>query len=647
MVRQEARITTAIENGEIRKIVMIDDAFDPPVLGDEDAGPMLEFLEGTENAATLKRTGVSPEEAEAAIQAINSSEYGEDALQSVVAKIYGKFVEKFDKRFDPTGRFSVLKGDNLRRIRPLVLLLAKCRRLTITRIGSEARGVDFARLKPDAVFVDYYLDSMLLAGTRPNKGRVKPARDAALAMLRRVLGGKRSGGPSVMLMSSHSVKDEADRFRREIKDEGKVFASRFHYISKDDLDVEDDGSITVSADAADALLDIAQCHKFASALEDALTHWKDGLDSAVSDVWEKITELELKDYAYLARFRLAEEGQPLSSYLEWFFGEVLIDAIARSVRWTEKSFAVLDEGAIKNKPGSQIEGAFDGATNRVAQLYYRARVDERPDRQGKDLRTGDLYIHKDQPDELLAVITPDCDLIYRRNKRNAERMTAVAGKFQAINAPDSSIADFFIKGGNPVNIVWDLKDIRTVEYRDIGADGHKLLGTLRPLYAYELQRRVLTDLSRVGLAVAPAMAMTAKSEVVVRGKPDRTPIRIVLSGSTEASCVVIPKRGPSDKPRVLFHRSFALELLNKLLALSEEDLDDDGRTAIGNLKQPKNQVQFVEKLCRDGQKEGEEAFGISTSLLPERTKQAGPWCQILVSHEEPKDQDERDHDQES
>lgn len=221
-------------------------------------------------------------------------------------------------------------------------------------------------------------------------------------------------------------------------------------------------------------------------------------------------------------------------------------------------------------------------------------------------------------------------------------MTAVAGKFQAINAPDSSIADFFIKGGNPVNIVWDLKDIRTVEYRDIGADGHKLLGTLRPLYAYELQRRVLTDLSRVGLAVAPAMAMTAKSEVVVRGKPGRTPIRIVLSGSEEASCVVIPKRGPSDKPRILFHRSFASELLDKLLALSEEDLDDDGRTAIVTLKQPKNQVQFVEKLCRDGQVEGEEAFGISSSLHPVRTKRTVPWCQILVSHEESKEQDESD-----
>ena len=109
-MREEARIRTAIENGEIRKIVMIDDAFDPPVLGDEDAGPMLEFLEGMEHAATLRRTGISPEEAEAAIQAINSSEYGEDALQSVVAKIYAKFVEKFDERFDPTGRFSVLKG---------------------------------------------------------------------------------------------------------------------------------------------------------------------------------------------------------------------------------------------------------------------------------------------------------------------------------------------------------------------------------------------------------------------------------------------------------------------------------------------------------------------------------------------------------
>lgn len=73
-------------------------------------------------------------------------------------------------------------------------------------------------------------------------------------MLRRVLGGKPGSVPSVILMSSHSVRREAASFRHEIAEGRKrLFASRFKYISKDDLEEEEDGSITVESAAADAL----------------------------------------------------------------------------------------------------------------------------------------------------------------------------------------------------------------------------------------------------------------------------------------------------------------------------------------------------------------------------------------------------------
>ncbi|MDQ2102528.1 hypothetical protein [Azospirillum isscasi] len=631
-MKQEARIRAAIEKGEIRKVVIIDDAFDPPALSDEVAGEFLDLLEKEASAAVLKKAGVTPEEAKAARDAITASEYTADELQIVVSKLYAKYVEKFDDKFDPAGSFSVLKGDNLRRVRPLLLLLATCSKLTVTRIGSDASGVDFDALKPDVVFVDYYLDATLSPDGNPDEAQGQAARRGSLEMLRRVLLNKPGIGPSVMLMSSHSVRKEAHAFRREIREERKVFASRFHYLSKEELDEEDDGSIRVSGDAVDALLDIAQRHRFAGAVEEGLAQWKSGLDQAAATVWDLITELELKDFAYLARFRLAEEGQPLSSYLEWLFGEVLIDGIARSVKWGDQSFKTLDDGAFKNKPGSQIEGAFDGPTLHIAELYFRARVDARPTRQGTDLRTGDLYVHKDRPDELLATVTPECDLVLRRNKRSAKRLTVVSGILQAIDAPDSSIADFFMLDNKPLNIVWNAKDIRTIDYPDIGDDGYRLVGTLRPLYAYELQRRVLADLGRVGLAVAPAMAMTAQAKVVVR-RDEGEPVELRLPMPDTASCAVIPKRGSSDKPRVIYHRSFASALLDALLTIPDKELDADAKTQVGSLKQPGNQMLFVDKLCRDGQLDGEEAFGILTTLQFVRRKGSIPWCQILVSHE--------------
>jgi hypothetical protein len=433
-------------------------------------------------------------------------------------------------------------------------------------------------------------------------------------------------------MSSHAVRGEADRFRREIMEKRKVFASRFQYLAKEDLEEEEDGSITVAADAVDALLDIAQRHRFAGAIEDALTHWKSGVDTALANLWDTITQLEMKDYAYLARFRLAEEGQPLSSYLEWFFGELLVDAIARSVKWNEKSFALLDESASKGKPGAQIEGAFDGPTSAIANLYYRARVDERPARQGKDLRMGDLYATTANASEILGVITPDCDLVTRRGKRAAMRMTTVTGKVREIDGPDSSMSDFFMLGTKPVNVVWVPEDIRTLEYDAVEPGGEfKLLGTLRPLYAYELQRRVLNDLGRVGLAVAPAMGMSAKASVLIRRGGENVPL--ALSNPDKSSCAVIPGRGGTDKPRVIFHRSFAVELLDKLLEMRVEELREEDRGIIGTLAAPSNQMKFIEKLCREGLKDGDDAYGIVSSLQRPRSKGIIPWCQILVSHE--------------
>lgn len=637
-MKHESRIVAAIEQGEIKKVVIIDDAFDPPALGNDDAGPMLDFLENEGNKPTFKRAKLEEAEVQGAIAAIQATEYTDEHLNAVVTKLYGKFVEKFEQRFDPSGRFAALKGDNLRRVRPLLKLLGKCRGTAVTRIGSDGGEADFAALKPDAIFIDYYLDPTLSADAAPDADREQRARADSIGMLRRVLGGKPGSVPSVILMSSHSVRKEAASFRQEIAEgRKKLFASRFKYISKDDLEEEEDGSITVESAAADALLDIAQSHRYAGSIEEALQQWRNGVDAAVEEIWSTITDLELRDYAYLSRFRLAEEEQPFSSYLDWFLGEVLVDSVGRSVKWDHSSFKSLDAGATKNNAGGAIEGAFDGPTDRIAELYFRARVDARPGRQGTDMRTGDLYVHKDRPEEILAVVTPDCDLMLRDGKRKAKRMMVVAGVIQKINAPDSSIADYIQLGRKKAaNIVWDPKDIRTLEYDAIGADTHSLVGTLRPLYAQELQRKVLSDLGRVGLAVAPALAMTAKASIVFAGA--NGPIKVTLANRGKASCVVIPKRGGSDKARIIYQRGFASDLLDKIFTQPVGSLVADANAHLGSLRNAKTQQQLLDKLCRDGQSDGEEAFGIKTSLKGEDTKGKIPWCQILVEYNVPDEQ---------
>ncbi|HMQ92625.1 hypothetical protein [Amaricoccus sp.] len=628
-MEHEARVKTAIEQGGILSVIVIDDAFDPPAVGDEDAGPLMDLLTKGEHEVARQRSGLTSEEIGSAIEALQNTEYAEEAVTSVVAKIYAKYVESFESIYDPAGRFNLLKGSNLSFVRPLLRLLSKCNGVRVVRIGSNDAAAELGAEEAQVVFVDYYLDRSFNQDSDPDGQQGEAARAASIRVLRSVLDAQPGTGPSVMLMSSHAVADRAPDFRKEVRGgKNPIFASRFQYMAKEDLKEERDGSIEIAPGAADALLDIAQRHAFAGAIEDALTHWKKGVDTALESTWTTITELELKDFAYLSRFRLAEEGQPLSTYLEWFFSEVLVDAIARSVAWDVPSWAVLDAAGKKGNPGSQIEGAFDGPTGAVAKLYYRARVDERPDRQNRDMRVGDIYIGT-EPGEVLAVVTPECDLVARKNgRRAAPRLTVVGGKLQPLSGPDTSVSDFLIRDNELVNVLWNTKDVRTIEYGSIGIEGgYTLLGTLRPLYAYELQRRVLNELGRIGLAVAPAMAINAKASVVVRGKDG--PLKLELGDGVDASCAVLPKRGGTDKPRVIYRRSFVNGLLEKL-SQAKEEVHEDAQGVLTELLQPKKQEEFRQKLLRNGQLDGELASGITTTLAPERTGSKAPWCQILV-----------------
>ena len=123
------------------------------------------------------------------------------------------------------------------------------------------------------------------------------------------------------------------------------------------------------------------------------------------------------------------------------------------------------------------------------------------------------------------------------------------------------------------------------------------------------------------------MAINALAAVVVRGKDG--PIRLALRATDEASCAVIPKRGGADKPRVVYRRTFANRVLETLASISDQ-VHESAATELKSLLVAKAQIGFLEKLCRDGQQDGEDAYGVLTILSPELTGTKAPWCQILV-----------------
>jgi len=71
---------------------------------------------------------------------------------------------------------------------------------------------------------------------------------------------------------------------------------------------------------------------------------------------------------------------------------------------------------------------------------------------------------------IAAVITPDCDLIFRGKKRNAARITTVSGALTPYDGPTSAVSNFILIKENDTdvhyNFNWNVKDRCSLEARN-------------------------------------------------------------------------------------------------------------------------------------------------------------------------------------
>jgi hypothetical protein len=509
-------------------------------------------------------------------------------------------------------------------------------KLQIVRIGAEETEAVQTNSDAELIFVDFYLDKDLSATENTFSAKSIEAKKRSLTRLKELLGGKETKqSPSVVLMSSHKVKSEAEKFREEIGT-GKVFASRFGFIEKTQVTKDDNGTITIAAEAGNTLLDIIQSFEFGRALTNSLEAWLTGAGKAIDKVRTDIDGLSLKDFAYLVRFRLAEENVGLEEYLEWFFGECLLDAVSTNI---EREIAGGEPPLNRISAAKRIEGAFDGPTEKVAELYHRVRLEEpRVGRQAY-FRLGDVYcLETGKPKRIAAVMTPDCDLIERDGRRPSPSVLLVHGTVKPFDAPDASIADFVILDEKPYNIIWNTKELSTQPFDTWPAPGtsdeeRRYIGTLRPLYAQELQRRVLADLGRVGLSVAPAIGLTAAVTISIKETSGKKKQLEIESDVLKGPVYIIPSRGGNDKSKVLFRRQFVYEFTQLLKGLDPETLPPAGKS---NLKQltdfPANQAK-LHKMHVDGVHLEELVdLGIAVTGKPSfKSPTDGPWCWITVS----------------
>ncbi|SSC64728.1 hypothetical protein [Ciceribacter selenitireducens] len=603
MTLQDRRFIDAIKTSGIKNITLLDDAFDLPRLTEADYSKVYDFLDSEAAGVLLAEFGIDEDAIAAAKGQIESQTWTGEELHQILTELHQRFLVTRDVRFDPTSVFTTKASNNLADVDPLLKLLRRCgANVKVKLVGRMTGAPDLADAIPDLVFADFYLDENITSEIVPGEEMSEAAVRASLDRLDQLLGAAaaKKKHPSVILMSSMDVAAQAESYRRKASGEnGKVFASRFGFIRKSDIQVGQleaeapkgkPEPITVARPAADVLLDIIQSHPFGHKLHEALLFWLESSQSAVDEMKKEIDQLELKDFAYLVTYRLAQEGMSLFDYLEWFFGECLLGSIGHAAadKFRRPSRDKLDLHA------ELIEGAYDGRTRKIAELYHRARIDTKP--QPEVMRMGDLYVQRDiagQPAVIWALMTPDCDLVERDGGRAAENLLTVGGNLLPYHAPKSSLADFIIVGDQQYSIDWQLKNLQTrTDFENL-----EFCGSLRPLYAQDLQRQVLEELGRVGVAVAPVVRMDGRIKLSVR-RSDGKLHEIDLGGGRMCACEVYPSRGGSDTTRINLHRSAAENVVAKIDAIEPESLSAEDKVMLKALRKRATLDQVRSSLSR-------------------------------------------------
>ena len=625
------RIIKAFKSNNITKVLLIDDAYDPPEINEQIIPQFTDFLESEAGKATFTEQGIKVDDIDAAISAANESRYNSDELNAVYDILYKKFVYTLEDKFDPGGIFKQRKGVALDGLSSLCNLLHECvNEGEVSTAGLKDGLESYKNSRPQILFVDYYLSHDVPATGEVNQQKETDAQKASIDLLKQIIAATDEDDiPAIVLMSSYEVED-VNKYRHATKSD-KIISLRFQFLKKEHV-FQEGSDFQIDQAAADVLLDTSQGYLFGKVLQQALAQWKRGAASALSDFMREVGDLDIKDIAYLLRFELWEEGQPLSEYLQWFFGECLKGFIDEKVEWQHNSFSKLDD---EDDLAKSIEGAFDGPTRKIAEFFHRVRVDRHRIITRRRYQIGDLYVEPSE-NKIRAILTPDCDLVERNGGSNVDYVLTMGGVLNTFDKDGSAADDFFLQDDNAYSVRWNPKDLKMFPIRGEGelhtTNEFEFLGTLRPLYAQEMQRRALTDLSRVGLPVAPALGINVTASVWIRKNDANTPFHEIEMTPPALATLILSRAEYKSGHRVLLRRHFFNELMMRLREINTDEMCEEDAEMLNNILNKEGMEKIYKGfLITGGLTKAKGPFRTSFRLGNKpSTELNAPWLQIIL-----------------
>ena len=552
----------------IRAAVIVDDAYDlvprPDELSDEDWSVFFDDLsrEGTEQLARLyPRYGeTTPEELKSSTEFVRVLWENQPKLPDEVAgALFGEYKRGNAADRRPLNRLvSYLKEWGL-----------KCR-----TIGGGA--VDEAD-KADLLVVDLFL------GFRQVDGDVERAID----LVRAAVQGRPGRPPLVILMSSSS---RLGTIKDEFRDKAGLLGSTFRVVKKEEL--ADRHRIEM------LLRRLAEHYEDATRVAGFVEAWDAGLDRARERFIRGLRRLDLWDIAQIRGLLLEFEGQELSEYLLDVCDRVLQYEIEAD-RETISAAVNLNRIEVDRYPAPHLTGSPDlqELVHRMVFLHSeRLRLSAGRDSSGLHLQFGDVllwYVEGGDVSErsVSLVVTPACDLV----RGEVEHVMLLSGELLSLEPGNWSYKDSPVRtpivvlpDGDRRWIKWNVKDVRTVSWPDLEkmasqSHGVERIGRLRETYAFEIQRKMLDHLGRIGNPANLPAAFAVQVELFFADTKSKAR-GIVGGGPRGAVCYVGRDEDAKPVHRLVLTEEECDEIERKVAGLDESEVHASARRSLSIIK---------------------------------------------------------------
>lgn len=491
-------VAQLLKDREVQYFAVIDDAFGPPVR--KDFGVLLDnfWTEVEEDAAALAElnTAVGSELANSA-----------DLTDSILAQIHGRWEELaalaplYAKHLAST-----VKG----KLAPLDALIANLETDLGRDVSRHTSMATFNDTRAQIIFIDFYM------GPAGEEASVRAAKDIVSAITE-----KYAGAQSLPLLVLMSASEVTAKMVADFQESTGWLGGMFHFVKKQGFLSKD--MLTLK------LAGLLHCLPAGHTIQQFI----DGLKKEIHGIADKfiadVSKLGVEDYAYIQVLSLQEDGHPLGDYMLWlyssYFGRLLFGGEA--VRELQKA---IDRMTFEDLPPSQTSPSpllgeiykhslFDVRDSELA--HPRAPAEATATEEQPHLHLGDLFL-KDPDSDVLMVLNAQCDLAftpdsYHRPFKPAKTVLLIPGRLQEFTAPINEFdanrprTELFEHEEKLYRIIWDTKRVTAqtfgefVQWLRVNRYAPARY-RLRLPFALQVQQLFASDLTRVGMPVAPPLS---------------------------------------------------------------------------------------------------------------------------------------------